>query len=534
MMVPSFNLVDQPWIPCLQHNGQVAEFSLRDLFAHAHELVDVAADSPMENAALYRFLLAILHRTFGPANSMEWERLWQENTFSVDAIDQYLTSPKQYDRFDLFSPNYPFGQFNEDKRVNPKSIVSLKHGFGMLPSGWFNHEVETENRLEVRLSPSQATRDLLTVLAFGFGGLSGIPGVSHTDALCTKGVIFIVQGNNLKQTLMLNLVQYRQDAFSDNLDLPFWEMEDPLEFDRIQPFGLLDHYSFPSRNIKLYLDPKKLEHNELEIYQYRLGLGLRTNEILDPMKHYHESKSAGLLPLTFNRDRQLWRNSSSLFEINPIGKKPPAIFNWLHTLIEAKILDRHMLFQCKAMGISKNQGRADYARQEQFPLPLSVLTDEQKLSQLKAAIDSVERTSWVLERALALTSMYLHLDEPEKYNWEKKQIMHPGADKELGRINTTETQIVNWMTYTGAERHFWSALDVSFLQFMEKLGEASSDDLLAVKIWWQAEVRASAHNAFRQVLQYTNQTPRAFKAFAYGNNRLQGYLNKNFPQEKIV
>jgi hypothetical protein len=36
------------------------------------------------------------------------------------------------------------------------------------------------------------------------------------------------------------------------------------------------------------------------------------------------------------------------------------------------------------------------------------------------------------------------------------------------------------------------------------------------------------------VLQYTNQTPRAFKAFAQGNNRLQGYLKKNFPKEKAV
>jgi len=333
---------------------------------------------------------------------------------------------------------------------------------------------------------------------------------------------------------MLNLVQYKHDPFLDNPDAPFWEMEDALELDRTQPFGLLDHYTFPSRSIKLYLDPYKREHGHLEVYQYRLGLGLRTKEVLDPMKHYYESKSSGLLPLTFDEDRQLWRNSSSLFELSPTGKRPPAIFIWLHTLIEANILKRHMLFQCKALGIAKNRGRADFARQEQFPLPLSLLTDEQKFAQLKAAIDSVDRTNWVLARALALTSMHLHLDEPEKFNWEKKRIKHESAEKDLSRIKTTEAQVLDWIKYTGAERHLWAALDVPFLQFMEKLGEADEEDLLAVKVWWQGEVRESAHNAFRQVLQYTNQTPRAFKAFAHGNNRLQGYLNKNFPKEKTV
>jgi hypothetical protein len=304
--------------------------------------------------------------------------------------------------------------------------------------------------------------------------------------------------------------------------------------DRTQPFGLLDHYTFPSRSIKLYLDPQKLERGELEVYQYRLGLGLRTNEVHDPMKHYYESKSSGLLPLTFDEDRQLWRNSSSLFELNPTGKKPPAIFTWLHTLTEANILQRQMLFQCKALGIAKNQGRADFARQEQFPLPLSLLADEQKLAQLKEAIDTVERTSWMLDRALALTSMYLHLDEPTKFSWAKKHIKHEGAEKDLNQLKTTEAEVLDWIRYTGVERHFWSALDVPFLELMKKLGEADEDVLLAVKVWWQGKVRESAHNAFRQVLQYTNQTPRAFKAFAHGNNRLQAYLYKNLPKEKTV
>jgi CRISPR system Cascade subunit CasA len=521
----TFNLVDQPWIPCIQRNGKVVELALHDLFAKAHELVDIAADSPMENLALYRFLLATLHRIFGPADENAWENLWLSNVFPMIEIERYLQ--EKYERFDLFSPQYPFCQA-EDRRVRPKSVVSLKHGIGMAPSDWFNHQVIT---LDVELTPAEAARDLLTVLAFGFGGLSGIPSKSHTDAPCAKGVNFVIQGDTLKQTLLLNLDLYQPHQFSRRPDLPMWEVDDPFMDERTQAKGRLDYLTYPSRRIMIYLKPEGLQHNEMIVYQYRIGLGLRlADDVINPMKHYFESESSGLLPLSFDEDKQLWRNSYSLFELNPTGKRPPAIFTWLNTLIESGILKREYLFQCKALGIAKNQGRADFARQEQFPLPLSLLNDERKLAQLKAAVDSVERTSRELNRALARTSMHLHLDDPTKFNWKKRGITNPGAEKDLNQLKTTEAEVLDWIKYTGVERQFWSTLDVPFLQLMEKLGEADEDGLTAVKLWWQGQVRESAHNNFRLVLQYTNQRPRAFKAFAQGNNHLQGHLRKNYPK----
>lgn len=531
-MIPSFNLVDQPWIPCLHRDGKVIDLSLRDLFARAHELVDISADSPMENVALYRFLLTILHRNFGPANSGQWCKLWEGETLPLDTLNAYLD--EWYERFDLFSAEYPFGQFSEDNRVMEKSVVSLKHGFGMLPSSWFDHQV-ANSTFEVRLTPAEAARDLLTVLSFGFGGLSGIPGVSHTDAFCAKGVSFFIAGRDLKQTLLLNLNQYEFDPYADDPDLPTWEMDDSMELKRAEPFGLLDQYTFPSRSITLSLDPEKQERGELEVNRYRLGVGLRTKDVLDPMKHYYASKSSGLLPLSFDEDKQLWRNSYSLFELNPTGKRPPTIFVWLTTLIENGVLERDQLFHCKALGIAKNQGRADFSRQEQFPLPLSLLTDENKRTLLRDAISLVETTSWILRCNLALAGMHLLLDDANAYNWERYKIRH-GAEKDLLKLKTTQDEIENWMKYTGVERHYWSALDVPFLTFMERLGEAEGEvELLPVKVWWQGQVRASAENAFKQILQYTNRTPRAFKAFAHGNNRLRGYLHKNLPlQEKTT
>ena len=47
-MTYSFNLIDQPWIPCAHPNGLMEEFSLRETLARAHDLRGVQGDSPLE------------------------------------------------------------------------------------------------------------------------------------------------------------------------------------------------------------------------------------------------------------------------------------------------------------------------------------------------------------------------------------------------------------------------------------------------------------------------------------------------------
>lgn len=65
-MTISFNLIDEPWIPCIRLDGKPDELSLRAVFAQAHQLREIRGDSPLETASLHRLLLAVLHRVFGP------------------------------------------------------------------------------------------------------------------------------------------------------------------------------------------------------------------------------------------------------------------------------------------------------------------------------------------------------------------------------------------------------------------------------------------------------------------------------------
>ena len=105
-MSPSFNLIDQAWIPCVTVDGDLIEVSLRDLLQRAPELREIACATPIQSAAVLPLVLAILHRVFGPARLAEWKALWDASAFDMAPIDAYFAQWHQ--RFDLFHPQRPF------------------------------------------------------------------------------------------------------------------------------------------------------------------------------------------------------------------------------------------------------------------------------------------------------------------------------------------------------------------------------------------------------------------------------------------
>ena len=99
-MCLSFNLIDQPWIPCISQEGQPQDLSLRDVFARAPDLREIRDNSPLVTAALHRFLLAILHRNFGPEDEAAWAKLWKAERFDTPVLDAYFA--QWHNRFDLY------------------------------------------------------------------------------------------------------------------------------------------------------------------------------------------------------------------------------------------------------------------------------------------------------------------------------------------------------------------------------------------------------------------------------------------------
>ena len=156
-----FNLIDEGWIPVIyKDTGDNRELSLREIFEDADKIKSLSTDSPTQDFAVLRILLAILHTVYSRYNYeseiypeiqldeklrqkkdvedteelrdyknnliMTWKKLWENEKFTQCLYD-YLDN--WHDRFFLFDTDYPFFQVKasdiaEDKinKANASSI----------------------------------------------------------------------------------------------------------------------------------------------------------------------------------------------------------------------------------------------------------------------------------------------------------------------------------------------------------------------------------------------------------------------------
>lgn len=76
----SFDLLRQAWVPVVTDDFQLSEISLIALFERWTTLREILADNPPTTLALYRFLLAILHRAYdGPRDPLHWDHICRDD-----------------------------------------------------------------------------------------------------------------------------------------------------------------------------------------------------------------------------------------------------------------------------------------------------------------------------------------------------------------------------------------------------------------------------------------------------------------------
>jgi len=503
-MKPSFNLLERPWMPCIRRDGTPLELGLRETLAQAHQLRELHGESPLVTAALYRLLLAVLHRVFGPRSRDQWKQLWSAGRWDMAQLDAYFERWQQ--RFDLFDAQRPFYQA-PDQRVKPKSVISLIYevASGNNPT-LFDHHTEDEG---ITLTPAQAARMLLAIQAFGLAGLSGVP-QKFTDAPCANGIIFLVQGDTLFETLMLNMLRY-PDPDSTWLpyqpaDCPAWEMDDPFSPERSVPFGYLDYLTWQNRRIMFF--PESAAAG-LVVRQMTMAPALRLeSDVLDPMKHYRRDEKRGPLPLSFREGRALWRDSAALFRLRDRGYQVPRTFVWLAGLV-GDCLSQEQTRRCLALGMSKKQAKVNFYRTEHLPLPLAYLRDGKLVESLQMVLDmaeAVRQQLWGAGRTLATFVLAPQADAKESHQPQSADV---------------SALVQQW----GIERRYWSQLELPFRAALETLPQDREQALLA----WRETLRRTAWKAFSQVAEDLRHNPRALKAVVRASGQLAAGLAKVLP-----
>lgn len=450
-----FNLLEEPWIRVLKPDCTVEEVSLRQVLLQAQSYSDLAGELPTQDVAMLRLLLAVLHAVFGRVdihgqpvelkntNSAvrQWRSLWQLGHFPEGPIQEYLD--RWHDRFWLFHPERPFWQV-------PEAEIGTEY-----TSAKLNGELsESGNKLRLfpayagtgktELSYAQAARWLLYIN--GFDDTSAKPrgkGLPSPGAgwLGKLGLIQAV-GNNLFETLLLNLILLQDGSKAWGPEKPCWELDVPHSGERVevsQPDNQSELLTLQSRRLLLHRSDDRVTGYAL------LGGDFfdRTNAFCEQMTTWRstqEKKNAPLiyLPRRHDPSRQFWREFPAIFTEKSNNNMPvhiPGIVRWStllqnpsHHCLDSKALVRFRItgveygdkdffvtdtFQdelsfhaslLNEIGLSwRNQIKVEIRRCEQFADALGKLADDLALAAGAGEPDVAKK---------AKEQFYFRIDQP--------------------------------------------------------------------------------------------------------------------------
>jgi CRISPR system Cascade subunit CasA len=335
-----------------------------------------------------------------------------------------------------------------------------------------------------------------------------------SDAPWGRGVIFLTENDTLFHTLLLNLFKYPDSEVMPTTkdDAPAWERENPFQPQREQPLGYLDFLTWQNRRVSLIPEGGEAAPSVKEM---TISQGLKLSpEARDPMKHYRIDEKKGYLFHRFSEERSLWRDSAALFRIhNPQTARPPYAFYWLANLAEDDVIEKRQTYRFMALGMSNDQAKIDFYRHETFPLPLVYLQQDaliEKLAQALAFAENTGRALWNAGNQLAVL------------------IVSPSADgKKWQDINKlTKEDAKKLYAHWGAERFFWSRLEVPFYEFLQTM-PADPEPAMAR---WNETLRQTAREALTATEHMAGENTKALKAAVKARGALEYELKKVFPE----
>lgn len=564
---PRFNLIDEPWIPCLRDaNTPPTLLTLREVFAQAPRLWQIADPSPIVTISLYRLLLAILHRSLhGPRNAAEWARTHDAGAWDTTMIDTYLTTWRS--RFDLFDARYPFYQTPGLSAVHPDAATVLTHerASGRNAALLFDHT----QREHAWLTPAVAARALLAQHNFSVGGLisydSSRESIANKYVKMTpllKAAVCLVRGSTIFETLMLNWVQYSPDdaqpfPFHGD-DLPAWERDAPTAPAERIPDGYVDLLTWQSRRILLL--PRLLSTSDpaassassasgdanassrsggqlvveqavlMKGYQFSPAFERWTSETMVTFKKNPKASGAtGGEPwsaLMLSPDRVVWRDSEALFQSIPDRHTRPRTLTWLSSLMLQGFIDERRVLPLDVFGMIPDQANIEDWRHASLPLPLAILNDNAQLEVIGQALAFAEALG-------SLLAPY-----PVKLTHNGKSTRSPlGVLAEdllvgtSGRAADSDAR-ASLVESFGAPLRYWAQLDTPFRALVLALPTDVATDAYGQRqvgasalARWRQQVERAVRVVFQQVTTDLETSARTLRAVARAQTQFTYCLN---------
>jgi CRISPR system Cascade subunit CasA len=431
-----FNLLDDPWIIALDPQGHEVELSILGVLEQAPGLITIEGEVPTQSFAIIRLLLAFVHRAIdGPEDQQEWADLWYAPDLPIDRLHRYADQVRH--RFDLFDADGPFFQVPR-LRTAKDETSGLEKIVADRPNGAALFTTRSAASL-ASISSAEAARWLVHVHAFDPSGIKsgavGDPqvknGKGYPIGTGWSGQIggVLAEGNNLRETLLLNLVARDLDAYvriGGPDDLPPWEREigGPAWHDGRPPGGAIDLYTWQTRRVWLRGDRHGVT-----------GVVLANGDKIQPQNRHRldphtawrfsepqtkKLKRPTYMPRDHTPERSVWRGLQALLPSlsgrrarrdQPSPFLAPGVLQWLGELSAAGILPAGHVIRTRAIGVTYGTQNATYDEiiDDRLTLGIALLReDSPALGRLaEAGVEDSEGTAaalWQLAENIAQAS----------------------------------------------------------------------------------------------------------------------------------
>ena len=509
----SFNLVEEPWVPCISINEQDMILSLPEVFEKASHIREIVHTSPLVIDGLHRLFLAILHRNFGPGTLGDWHRIWKDRCWNLETVNGYLY--RWLSRFDLFDPHYPFYQtpYMQDAIEHPIALLIEEKASGNNPT-LFDHNMD---HTPSPMKPADSACYLIARQAYSVGGGVSKPfNLSHSTLVRGLSVRFV--GDNLFETLMLNLVRYNEHIPIPQLeeDTAVWEREEPRLPDKegTIPTGYVDYLTWQSRRIHLIPngDPPMVIRCQI---QQNLKLAEGHD---DPFKVYRKDTRTGWKSIGLNESKALWRDSHALLRDTDEAHRP-AVVNWV-ARINRRFREQgdksiRPKYPLEVTGVATDPRKAAsiiFWRHERLPLPLAYLSDKQLVDRLGEMLTLTEKMARGLDGVVSDMAQ-------DTLGLAKR----PPTRQGRGRID-------EHVRHLGANRAFWSHLEEPFKRLLVELPDDKDEESEygGVQIGkWKSTLRHALWKAFRESTRGMERSTRNLKAAALAERSLTVITRKH-------
>jgi CRISPR system Cascade subunit CasA len=197
-----------------------------------------------------------------------------------------------------------------------------------------------------------------------------------------------VRGDDLCETLLLNLIQYdgeEKPCVATGDDLPVWERQSQKPKERI-PVGYIDYLTYQWRRVKVFvqgdrvvrvaLHPGDRISKDLSTSQWECGIA------------YNKTKK-GLMTVRLNQNRSLWRDSAVFLQSSNEVSSCPRIVEWVAILKAEKDLVKSNV-HLQILGLNVDNAKPLGWTSQQFAAPLIYLTNKALWQSLSSAIAIAE------------------------------------------------------------------------------------------------------------------------------------------------